>query len=77
MPATPLSLDRARHLDVPDGRIAYYETGATDPAAPVIVWVHGLPLDSRSWAPPSINCPWSGSTWRRTPLPSPPPSTAT
>ena len=49
--ATPLTLDQARHLDVPDGgRIAYYETGLTDPTAPVIVWVHGLPLDSRSWS---------------------------
>ncbi|MGA5134892.1 alpha/beta fold hydrolase [Streptomyces olivoreticuli] len=46
----PLSLDHARFLDVPDGRIAYYGTGSTDPAKPVIVWVHGLPLDSRSWA---------------------------
>ena len=45
-----LSFDQARYLDVQDGRIAYYVTGATDPAAPVIVWVHGLPLDSRSWA---------------------------
>ncbi|MFD4561825.1 alpha/beta fold hydrolase [Streptomyces sp. NPDC058469] len=47
---TSLSFDQARHLDVPGGRIAYCETGATDPAAPVVVWVHGRPLDSRSWA---------------------------
>ena len=50
MPTTPLSLDQARRLAVPGGHIAYYETGRTDPTAPVIVWVHGLPLDSRSWA---------------------------
>lgn len=50
MPTTPLSLGQARRLAVPGGRIAYYETGRTDPTAPVIVWVHGLPLDSRSWA---------------------------
>ena len=47
---SPFSFDQARYLDVRDGRVAYYVTGATDPAAPVIVWVHGLPLDSRSWA---------------------------
>ncbi|WP_217561430.1 alpha/beta fold hydrolase [Streptomyces sp. GbtcB6] len=50
MPATLLRSDQVRHLDVPDGRIAYYVTGATAHTAPVIVWVHGLPLDSRSWA---------------------------
>ncbi|MFE4830771.1 alpha/beta fold hydrolase [Streptomyces sp. NPDC056672] len=43
---SPLSLDQARHLDVDGGRIAYYETGT---GGRTIVWVHGLPLDSRSW----------------------------
>ncbi|MFD7057188.1 alpha/beta fold hydrolase [Streptomyces mirabilis] len=42
-----LSFYQARHLDVDGGRIAYYETGA---GSRPIVWVHGLPLDSRSWA---------------------------
>jgi len=32
-------------LDVPDGRIAWRETGAGTP----IIWIHGLPLDSSSW----------------------------
>lgn len=41
-----LSFDQARHLDVAGGRIAYYETGTGNRP---IVWVHGLPLDSRSW----------------------------
>lgn len=43
----PLSFDQARHLEVEGGRIAFYETGA---GSRPIVWVHGLPLDSRSWA---------------------------
>ncbi|MFI9542858.1 alpha/beta fold hydrolase [Streptomyces sp. NPDC052016] len=43
----PLSFDQARHLDVEGGRIAFYETGT---GSRPIVWVHGLPLDSRSWA---------------------------
>ncbi|MEV6183345.1 alpha/beta hydrolase [Streptomyces sp. NPDC052015] len=43
----PLTFDQARHLDVDGGRIAYYETGT---GSRPIVWVHGLPLDSRSWA---------------------------
>lgn len=43
----PLSLDQARFLDVEGGRIAYYESGAGERT---VVWVHGLPLDSRSWA---------------------------
>ncbi|MEU9332895.1 alpha/beta hydrolase [Streptomyces sp. NPDC048290] len=42
-----LTLNQARFLDLDDGRIAYYETGGGDHT---IVWVHGLPLDSRSWA---------------------------
>lgn len=41
-----LTFDQARYLDVNVGRIAYYETGSGEQP---IVWVHGLPLDSRSW----------------------------
>jgi len=43
----PLTFDQAHHLDVDGGRIAYYETGTGHHP---VVWVHGLPLDSRSWA---------------------------
>jgi Predicted hydrolases or acyltransferases (alpha/beta hydrolase superfamily) len=43
----PLTFDQAHHLDVDGGRIAYYETGTGHHS---VVWVHGLPLDSRSWA---------------------------
>ncbi|GAB3155227.1 alpha/beta hydrolase [Amycolatopsis stemonae] len=42
-----LELDQARFLDVEAGRIAYYESGS---GLRPIIWVHGLPLDSRSWA---------------------------
>jgi pimeloyl-ACP methyl ester carboxylesterase len=42
-----LLLDQARYLDVQGGRIAYYESGS---GPHTIVWVHGLPLDSRSWS---------------------------
>ncbi|MGW2055421.1 alpha/beta fold hydrolase [Streptomyces sp. NPDC001840] len=41
-----LTFDQARYLDVDGGRVAYYETGGGDQT---VVWVHGLPLDSRSW----------------------------
>lgn len=37
-----------RFLDVKGGRLAWWEQGAGESA---IVWVHGLPLDSRSWEP--------------------------
>nr|WSZ20544.1 alpha/beta fold hydrolase [Streptomyces canus] len=43
----PLTFDQAHRLDVDGGRIAYYETGTGHHP---VVWVHGLPLDSRSWA---------------------------
>lgn len=36
-----------RYLDVAGGRIAWRESGA---GPRTVVWVHGLPLDSRSWA---------------------------
>ncbi|MFJ6393866.1 alpha/beta fold hydrolase [Streptomyces sp. NPDC091972] len=42
----PLTFDDARFLDVENGKVAYYETGSGNHT---IVWVHGLPLDSRSW----------------------------
>ncbi len=35
-------------LAVPGGRLAWWEAGAGDRT---VVWVHGLPLDSRSWEP--------------------------
>ena len=34
-------------LQRPDGRVAWWQNGETNPVT--IVWVHGLPLDSRSW----------------------------
>lgn len=37
-------------LPVKDGVIAYREAGPDNGTEPII-WVHGLPLDSRSWAP--------------------------
>jgi non-heme chloroperoxidase len=43
----PLALGEARRLEMANGTIAYYESGS---GAHTIVWLHGLPLDSRSWA---------------------------
>jgi non-heme chloroperoxidase len=36
-----------RHLDVDDARLAYYIAGRGEEP---VVWLHGLPLDSRSWS---------------------------
>ncbi len=44
MSIPPLALPR--YLDVDGGRIAYYDTGSGEDT---IVWVHGLPTDSRAW----------------------------
>ncbi|WP_216898315.1 alpha/beta fold hydrolase [Nocardia alni] len=40
-------LSPPRYLDVDGGRIAYYDTGSGEDT---IVWVHGLPTDSRAWS---------------------------
>jgi pimeloyl-ACP methyl ester carboxylesterase len=45
---TVLALEDARFLMTPDGgRLAYHETGRGQQP---VVWLHGLPLDSRAWA---------------------------
>jgi pimeloyl-ACP methyl ester carboxylesterase len=36
-----------QYLDVDDGRLAYYTAGRGEEP---VVWLHGLPLDSRSWS---------------------------
>lgn len=36
-----------QHLDVDDARLAYYIAGRGEEP---VVWLHGLPLDSRSWS---------------------------
>ena len=42
-----------RFLDVEGGRLAWWEQGTSERSMGenAIVWVHGLPLDSRSWEP--------------------------
>jgi non-heme chloroperoxidase len=48
MPSVPLP--PPQYLDVKHGRVAYYDLGNDEGHEQTIVWVHGLPLDARSWA---------------------------
>lgn len=43
-------IDKPKMCPVIDGQIAYYEEGSSSSDVAVAnIWVHGLPLDSRSW----------------------------
>ena len=43
-------IDKPKIVPVADGQIAYYEEGLSSDNAIANIWIHGLPLDSRSWA---------------------------